>query len=369
MSDLADRLRDQQVVICAGPGGVGKTTVSAAVALGLASAGLRVAVVTVDPARRLAEALGLDALGNRPQPVDPARLHRAGIRLEGELSAMMLDVKRTFDELISQLAPDAATAEEILANPVYQQLSTAIAGSQEYTAMAKLFELVDEGEYEAIVLDTPPSRSAIDFLQAPERLTRFLEGRALLALLRPSGLALRSAGFMLGTVKRITGAGLMDDLATFFRLLGGILGGFRARAAEVQQLLTAPTTSFLVVTSGEPAPVEEAIYFAGELERAAMRRSGVVINRVQLLDPDQGATAQPSAQLARTVDERLARKVTRSHTELQVLARRDRTSIERLRAALHESHIYRLADREAGVQDAKALIGLQRELFNSHVNF
>ena len=149
MSALASRLADKRVVICAGAGGVGKTTVSAAVALGLAARGRRVAVVTIDPARRLAEALGLDELGNQPQPVDPARFAGAGLKLPGHLSAMMLDAKRTFDELIDRLAPNPRTRDEILANPIYQHLSTAVAGSQEYTAIAKLFELAGERDYKA----------------------------------------------------------------------------------------------------------------------------------------------------------------------------------------------------------------------------
>lgn len=360
MSDLAERLRDHRVVICAGPGGVGKTTISAAVGLGFALAGRRVAVVTVDPARRLAEALGLDALDNRPQPVDRALLKDAGIRLNGELSAMMLDVKRTFDELISHLSPDPRTAAEILANPVYQQLSTAIAGSQEYTGMAKLFELVEEGSYETIVLDTPPSRSATDFLQAPERLIRFLDDRALAALLRPSGLAFRTAGFVLSAIRRITGAALLEDLSTFFRLLGGILGGFRTRATEVQRLLTDPATGFLVLSSGEPAALDEAICFARELERAGMRRRGVIVNRVQPLDPNLG---EIDGWRSGAVAPALAAKVARTHRELQLTARRDQASIERLQNALREPNLFSLVDREGAVQDLQALFEVQRELF------
>jgi len=167
VSSLATQLAHKHVVICAGAGGVGKTTVSATIALGLAAQGHRVAVVTIDPARRLAEALGLDQLGNQPRLVDPARLRRSGLEVRGELHAMMLDAKRTFDELIARLAPDADTRDQILDNRIYRHLSTAVAGSQEYTAIAKLFELEHKGDYDTIVLDTPPSRSAMDFLDAP----------------------------------------------------------------------------------------------------------------------------------------------------------------------------------------------------------
>jgi anion-transporting ArsA/GET3 family ATPase len=229
--------------------------------------------------------------------------------------------------------------------------------------MAKLYELVEESSYEAIVLDTPPSRSAIDLLAAPERLIRFLEGRALLALLRPSGLAVRSAGFALSAVRRITGTGLLDDLATFFRLLGSILDGFRSRAAEVQSVLTDPATGFLVVTSGEPAALDEAIHFAGELGRAGMHRCGVIVNRIQPLDSGGGDFGQTVSQLTLAVEERLANKVARTHDELQLLARRDQASIERLQAALNEPRAFQLADREVGVHDVQALFDLQRELF------
>jgi len=365
VTGLQRRLADKRVVICAGPGGVGKTTVSAAVALGLASAGRRVAVVTIDPARRLAEALGLDELGNRPQPVDSTRLAGAGLELRGELSAMMLDVKRTFDELIGRLAPDPRTAEELLANPVYQHLSTAIAGSQEYTAMAKLSELVNESDYETIVLDTPPSRSAVDFLQAPERLIEFLEGRAVSALLRPSGRAARYAGVVAAALRRVTGVGLLDELTAFFRLLGDLLDGFRARATDVQRLLRESSTGFLIVTSGEAAAVDEAIYFAGELDRTGLHRCGVILNRVQPLDPGERDVEETAQRLAGRLDPRLARKVARTHSQLQLLAHRDQASMVRLSGALGNPRPFCLADREAGLQDARGLFELQRELWDA----
>ena len=159
---IADRLEGKRVIICAGSGGVGKTTTAAAVALGLAERGLNVAVVTIDPARRLANALGLDTLSNEPRRVE--------LPVRGELWAMMLDAKRTFDQLIEHLAPDERTRDEVFANRIYQQLSSAVAGSQEFTAIAKLYELDQEGDFDVLVLDTPPARNALDFLDAPQRL-------------------------------------------------------------------------------------------------------------------------------------------------------------------------------------------------------
>lgn len=240
MSELLRRLHGQRVVICAGAGGVGKTTVSAAVALGLAARGQRVAVVTIDPARRLAEALGLEELSNQPRLVDPAHFAGADLQLRGELSAMMLDVKRTFDEVIGALAPNARVRDEILANPTYESLSTSLAGSQEHTAIAKLFELAREREYDVVVLDTPASRSAIDFLQAPDKLIEFLQGRALSALMRPTGGVARAGAVVFAALRRITGVALLDDLTTFFTLIGGLREGFSDRAAAVSALLRDP---------------------------------------------------------------------------------------------------------------------------------
>jgi len=360
---LAARLSGKRVVICAGAGGVGKTTVSATVAIGLAARGSRVAVVTIDPARRLAEALGLDELGNEPQLVDVAGFEASGLEFRGELSAMMLDPKRTLDELIEQLTPDVRTREAILANPVYDHLSKAVGGSQEYSAVAKLFELEQRGDHEVIVLDTPPSRSAIDFLDAPQRLTGFLEGRALGALLRPTGPLARAAGVVVSALRRITGGGLLEDLTAFFQLFSGLLEGFEARAAGVERLLTDPATAFLVVTSTERAPLEEAIHFAGELERAGMRRAGVIVNRVHALDPTERDTVATMSRLTAALGLPLARKVARTHADVQLLARRDEASLGLLRAALQDPDPFWLADRPSEIRDISGLVALYGELF------
>jgi len=361
MSRLTTALAGHRVVICAGAGGVGKTTVSAALALGLAAQGHRVALITIDPARRLAEALGLDSLGNRPQRVDTASLDGTESEVRGELFAMMLDAKRTFDELIELLAPDATTRDQILANPIYQHLSTAVAGSQDYTAMAKLFELDHSGDYDVIVLDTPPSRHAIDFLQAPDRLIAFLEGRALAAFLRPTGHVARVAGLGFTALRRITGMGLMEDLTALFQLLAGLLEGFRRRARDVHTLLTAGTSSFLIVTSPEAAAVDEAIFFGAELDRAGMHRAGVIANRVHPLD-QRGADKATATRLTAAFGDRLAAKVMSTHDDVQRLAHRDQAAIERLRSALGDEPVC-LADRVADVHDLETLVEVESELF------
>ena len=197
---IGEWLERKQVCICAGSGGVGKTTTAAALGLGMAERGLRVAVVTIDPAKRLATSLGLKELGNEPRQVDPERLAAGGIEVEGELWAMMLDAKRTFDSLIERLAPDDRTRDEVFANRIYQQLSSAVAGSQEFTAIAKLYELDQEGGYDLLVLDTPPSRNALDFLDAPGRLTGFFQGRAIRIFLRPAGFGGKIIGRGTGVV-------------------------------------------------------------------------------------------------------------------------------------------------------------------------
>jgi anion-transporting ArsA/GET3 family ATPase len=351
-------LDGKRVVIVAGSGGVGKTTTSAALALGLAAQGRRVAVVTIDPARRLATALGMeDMLGNEPRRVE-------GIELAGELHAMQLDAKRTFDELIELLAPDERTAREVLANRIYRELSGAMTGSQEFTAVAKLYELARDERYDVLVLDTPPSRNALDFLEAPDRLTGFLDGRALQAILAPTGLAARvmgrGTGVVFSVLRRLTGIDLLEDLSVFFRSLSGLIDGFRRRAAGVKALLRDPATTFLIVTSPEREPVEEALFFHGRLRASGLPFGGLVVNRVH---PDPGAEADAvRAELATTLGDRLAVKVADALGDVAVLARRDAEAVGRLcrELDLEDPVIVPLLDHE--VHDLEGLALLQRHL-------
>jgi anion-transporting ArsA/GET3 family ATPase len=363
VSGLLEALDESRVVVCTGAGGVGKTTVAAALALGLAADGRRVALVTIDPARRLAEALGLDDLGNDPQPVDPRPFESAGLPLAGQLSAMMLNVKRTFDELVTRLAPDQPTLERLLANPIYRQISGAVAGSQEYTAMAKLFELHEQTAYDVIVVDTPPSRSAVEFLRAPERLSSFLGSRALGMLVRPTGIAMRVTGLALGALRRIMGVAMLEELTSFFLLLGGLLDGFRQRAADVEALLVDPSTDFVIVSSPEPDPVQEAIFLGNELASLGIPPAGLVVNRLHPLDPDARGTAAVVERLAPTLGDDLARRVAVAHAELQLWAQREQSSIGRLVAGLGHPPTFTALDRGSDVHDAAALVGLQQELF------
>src|SRR5919197_465913 len=249
MAGVAELLEGKRVCICAGSGGVGKTTTSAAIAAGMAARGRKVAVLTIDPARRLANSLGLPELGNEERRVP-------GDFGDGELWAMMLDAKRTFDELVEWHAPDEQTRDAVLGNRIYQELSNAVAGSQEYMAMEKLHELHQEGRYDLLVLDTLPSRHALDFLDAPRRLSRFIDSRSLQLFTAPGRFGLRvlgrGTGVVFSVLGRATGVDVLEDLSEFFRSFGGMVEGFRERAERVNALLGDSRSTFVVVTS--PAP-------------------------------------------------------------------------------------------------------------------
>jgi anion-transporting ArsA/GET3 family ATPase len=357
----------KRICICTGSGGVGKTTSAAAVALGLAARGQRVAVVTIDPARRLASSLGLEQLGNEPRLVEPGHFARQGIEMRGELWAMMLDAKRTFDELIGLLAPDAATREDILANRIYQELSGAVAGSQEFTAVAKLYELDTSGQFDIIVLDTPPSRNALDFLDAPQRLIGFFEGRALKMLTAPTGTAAaitaRGGSLVLAGLRRVTGVDLLGDLSAFFGVLGGVVDGFTERANAVASLLADPATTFLVVSSPEPTPVEEAIFFHRRLAEAGMPFGGLVVNRVRMLARRRPAIDQSALAADLDGDAELAARSVRALEDLRALARRDAASLRHLRAEVGDQHPILVPQLGREVSDVAGLVAVQRFLF------
>ena len=365
--NVAEALDGKRICICGGSGGVGKTTTAAAIAMGAAAEGGKVAVVTIDPARRLANSLGLEELGNEPHLVDPKLFEEAGLEMKGELWAMMLDPKRTFDEVIEQLAPDEKTRAEVLENRIYQQLSSAVAGSQEYTAIAKLYELDQAHDFDLLVLDTPPSRNALDFLDAPDRLTQFFEGRALQVFLRPTGLAARvmgrGTGMVFGVLKRVTGVDLLQDLSVFFRAIGGMIDGFKERAVQVNRLLSDRQTVFLLVTSPEREPIEEAIYFWRKLKAARMPFGGVIVNRVHhdlLGDADPGDIA---AELAPELGAKLAERVAENFRDYHVLAARDRRNIELLTGRLQQPRVITVPYLDEDVHDVEGLTQIHRFLF------
>jgi anion-transporting ArsA/GET3 family ATPase len=314
-----------RLCICVGAGGVGKTTMAAAIALARAARGERVAVVTIDPAPRLARALGFDELGDEPRVVEGA---------VGELYAMRLDPKHTLDDLIASLAPDAETRERTLSNRIYRELSSAVAGAQEFSAVAKLYQLDREGGFDVIVLDTPPSRNALDFLDAPGRLTRFFDGRALRLVLAQGSIASRVArragSPILGMLERLLGGDVLREITTFATAIGSMVDGLGARAAAVEALLRHPDTRYVLVSSPRREAVEEAIAFEAELARAGLRVGALVVNRVHDA-PAEGRLDE----LERLLGARLAGLVRASVAEAVALAAADRTSLERLRGALH----------------------------------
>jgi anion-transporting ArsA/GET3 family ATPase len=367
---VAELLQGKRVCVCGGSGGVGKTTTSAAVALGMAARGAKVAVVTIDPARRLANALGLQELANEPRRVDPERL---GADFAGELWAMMLDPKRTFDELIERIAADPERAAEIKANRVYRELSTAVSGSQEFTAVAKLYELQREGDFDLLVLDTPPSRNALDFLDAPGRLTSFLEGRALKAFIRPTGLGMRVLGRgaapLLSALRKVTGVDLISDLTTFFGLLGDMTEDFSERAAAVEQMLKAPTSAFVLVTSAQAPAIDEAIWFRRTLQEGGLPFAGMIVNRYHHDVIGEAPPAALSTALAEQLPAGLAARVAANFEDYHLLARRDRRNVARLVEELGDDDGGRamilVPHLDGDVHDIAGLERVQRYLFAS----
>jgi len=297
--------RGVRIVVCCGSGGVGKTTTAAALALRAAERhGRRTVVLTIDPARRLAQSLGLTELDNTPRQVKGIDSEESG----GELHAMMLDMKRTFDEVVLAHT-DPARATEIFANPFYQAMSSTFSGTQEYMAMEKLSQLHARGEWDLIVVDTPPSRSALDFLDAPARLSRFLDGRMLRLLLAPAraggrsmfSLVTASFGMFSRVVQKVLGAQLLTDLSGFVAALDSMFGGFRQRAEQTYRILQASETAFLLVAAPEPDAVREAAYFAGRLGEERMPLAGLVLNRVHRTAVE-GLSAERSLAAAEALD-------------------------------------------------------------------
>jgi anion-transporting ArsA/GET3 family ATPase len=372
MPGVADLLEGRKVCICAGSGGVGKTTTAAAIAAGMAARGKRVAVLTIDPAKRLADSLGLPELGNTERRVDPALFAELDVDPgEGELWAMMLDAKATFDEVVRRHAPDAETRDRILSNRIYQQLSAALAGSQEYMAMEKLFEVWAEDRYDLLVLDTPPSRNALDFLDAPRRLTQFIEGRALQVFMRPTGLATkvfgRGASMMFSVLRKITGVDLLQDLAEFFQAFSGMVGGFRERARRVNELLADDQTTFFVVCGPQGEPISEAVYFHRKLVEAKLPFGGVIVNRVHYED---GLREDAKALLPALVEvlggqgsDDLVDRVIANYRDYQTLATRDRRNVRRLSRQMRTRAVIEVPYLDDDVHDLAGLMELNRYLF------
>jgi anion-transporting ArsA/GET3 family ATPase len=346
---LVGRLEDVEVIICCGSGGVGKTTISAALGLAIAQRkDRRVLVLTVDPARRLATALGLSEIGTEPVKVSRARLRRAGIEVEGELVAAMLDMKSTFDRMVMRLAPTRRDAQRILNNRFYQGISDSFIGSHEYMAMEALYELHQAGEYDTLVIDTPPSRNALDFLEAPTRLSDFVGAKMLSWLAGPSFFGMRAANLaaapFLRMADRLLGGDVLSEVAEFVGDLQKIYGGVQRRARDVYTLLRSSKVGFVVVTTLEPSPFGEAEYFTSRLREYRMPLRGVVVNRTlpdSLRDRAALATAKTlvederlSAWLSQRIGHRVPRETVTSigarWLQFHAIAERDARQLSRL---------------------------------------
>lgn len=366
---LADRAT--HIIVCCGSGGVGKTTTAAAVGVRAAEAGRRAVVLTIDPARRLAQSLGLTHLDNTPAAI-PGVDTSAG----GSLDAMMLDMKRTFDEVVEAHA-EPERAEAILANPFYQALSSSFAGTQEYMAMEKLGQLhqssLADGTWDLIVVDTPPSRSALDFLDAPQRLGAFLDGRLIRILAAPARVGGRAymrlvtagLGVFSNVLTRIVGAQVLRDLQTFVTSFDALFGGFRQRAERTHALLAAPGTAFLVVATPEPDALREASYFVERLEAERMPLAGLILNRVAPVELADLTAEQAAAGAQRLRDtdpdpasaEAIAASLLQLHSDRMGQAERQHHLADRFIAA---NPRVPLATVPALSQDVHDLEGLRR---------
>jgi anion-transporting ArsA/GET3 family ATPase len=367
--DVDRLLYAAEIVVCCGAGGVGKTTTAAALALRAAESGRKVCVLTIDPARRLAQSMGLTELDNTPRKVSGVDSSEGG-----SLDAMMLDMKRTFDEIVLTHS-DKQRGETILKNPFYVSLSSSFAGTQEYMAMEKLGQLKATGNWDLIVVDTPPSRSALDFLDAPQRLGRFLDGRMIRILTAPARaggrayLKVFTVGIKVFTdvMNRVLGAQALKDLSLFVTSLETMFGGFRERADETYQLLKESGTSFIVVAVPERDALREAAYFVERLETEHMPLAGLVLNRVH-------SSAAPGLSVERSIaaaealeesgEEPLAAGILRVHAERLAAAARDDRRASRFSAAHPSVRVVKVAAQAADIHDLNGLRTIGAELSN-----
>jgi anion-transporting ArsA/GET3 family ATPase len=376
---LVDVLLERRILVCVGSGGVGKTTTAATLALAAARRGKRTLVLTIDPARRLANSLGLASLGHQVQEVDPQLVHRGAPVATGRLFAMMLDQKQAFDEVVAKHAKDPEAVKRILANPVYAQISGSLAGAQEYAAMAKLHDFDQSGVYDLIVVDTPPTAHALDFLDAPRKLSDAIDSPAIDWFRKLQGeggsrwsLVGKSGAFIIKRLAKFVGSKFINDLSVFFTEFNDILGGFRQRAEETFALLRQPGVGFLLVASPEPMAVSEALAFHERLLSAGMPFVGFVVNKVVLSRPadatrpkiEAALAAQPSiAAMSGTTRTMAAQALGAAYVEIETLAAADRDAVTRLRAAGGAGATFvEVPLQHDDVHDVDRLVALERWL-------
>ena len=365
--DLAALIAQKRLLICVGSGGVGKTSMAAAIGVDAARRGRRVLVLTIDPARRLANSLGLEQFGNSETRIDLGDLGVQG----GELWAMMLDPQRTFDELIRRVAPDPQRQQAILSNHVYQSITETIVGNQEYMATEKLYDVVESGRYDLVVLDTPPVKNALDFLESPGRMARFVDKRIIKWFMTPydegrlvGRLLMGTSTVLFGLLSYIFGKEFLRDLSEFFQHFRDLYEGFQARHSAVMEMFHADSTSFLVVTAPNRPATDVARFFLDELGTRRMPNAGVVVNQChrtlgQPLDPEAvlGAAARAASDgLAPHTAGALLARLGAAHRRLQELVRLESELIQELEQAVgRRQHVWKVPRLAGEVHDLPAL--------------
>jgi anion-transporting ArsA/GET3 family ATPase len=379
---LVDVLLERRIIVCVGSGGVGKTTTAAALALAAARRGKKTLVLTIDPAKRLANSLGISELGHDVQEVPPSLVHAGAPSTQGSLHAMMLDQKAAFDEVVQRHAKDPAAVARVLANPIYRQISGSLAGAQEYAAMAKLHDFDRTGQWDTIIVDTPPTAHALDFLDAPRKLSEAIDSPAIewfrkLQSGSGSGWSFvgKTGSFVMKRLAKFVGSQFLNDLGVFFTEFNDILGGFRTRAEETFSLLRQPRVGFVLVASPEPMAVREALFFHERLVQAAMPFVGFVVNKVHpalpitvdepaiaaALSAHPGVAALGLAGTTRTI---AAQSLFAAHGELETRAEADRAAIAQLHTAGGaKALLVRVPLLRDDVHDVSRLVGLERYLF------
>jgi anion-transporting ArsA/GET3 family ATPase len=369
---LLELIDSRRVIVTVGAGGVGKTTTAAALGVAAARRGKNVLCLTIDPARRLAESLGIEEMRTEAVTVDAAKFAAAGVPLTGSLTAMMLDTKRTFDDLVVKYSSTPEKASRLLSNKLYQYVSTSLAGTQEYMAMEKLVAVKDDPRYDLIVLDTPPTANALDFLDAPQRLMEALDSATMKWFVQAfqSGgrlgfnLLAKSAATILRTIGRITGGGFLEAMAEFIAELNDLFGGFKERAARVQSALRSPEVAFVLVTSASPPAIKEVVYFAERLEEANMPRGAFVVNRFHEAPPHAagGVTESDAAEGVRkhglTLEEDAPERLVAAHHDAVKLAAMDSAHLRALQSSAGDTPIVRVAELETDVHDLVLLARL-----------
>jgi anion-transporting ArsA/GET3 family ATPase len=369
---LSTLLATKRVVIAVGAGGVGKTTTAAALSVAAAQRGRRVLCLTIDPAKRLAQSLGLERMTTEAAHIDPARFLAVGAPLTGSLTIMMLDTKRTFDDLVRKYSSSPEKAEGLLSNKLYQYVSTSLAGTQEYMAMEKLVAVQADPSYDLIVLDTPPTANALDFLDAPDRMVQALDSAAMRwfseAFQSTGKLSLnllaRSAAIVLKGLGRITGGGFLEAMAEFIAALNDLFGGFKARAKMVETALRSPDVAFVLVTSPSPMSINEVLFFSDRLVASSMPRGAFVVNRVRQAPAPLEGAGEAAVQgaldaLHVPLDEGGAGRLLAAHADAVKLATLDARNLEGLAARTGgDVPIVRVPELPSDVYDVRLLAHL-----------